>query len=205
MTPVIYSRSAIVTGHTVRLKFLNNSKMKVTWGGQHCFDGEKVTQTETAHPSTNLDDQVQWAADTFVAWLNKRSSDDGVTTRPTQLIKRITVAYSNPDERLLVIDVQDQLEGFVIVFDTICTGWQSAVDEAGNPVVYATKAEAEAEIKDDFEERRSNQIEAGQEPDEEPDDFVVPVAEYFQGYKTIWLQPALEDLDYEASIGYHYE
>ena len=193
MKPVIYSRSDIVVGHTVRLKFLNNSKMKVSWGGQHCFDGETVSRTDTANPSTNLDDQVQWAADTFVEWLNKRAADDGVTTRPTQLIKRITVAYSNPDERLLVIDVQDQREGFVIVFDTICTGWQSAVDEAGNPVVYATKAEAEAEIKDDFEERRSNQIEAGQEPDEEPDDFVVPVSEYIQGYKTIWLQPALED------------
>ena len=141
MTPVIYSRSEIVTGHTVRLKFLNNSKMKVTWGGQHCFDGEKVTRTETAHPSTNLDDQVQWAADTFVAWLNKRASIDGVSYRPTQLIKRITVAYANPDERLLVIDVQDQIEG----------------------------------------------------------------VEYFQGYKTLWLQPGLEDLDYEASIGYHYE
>jgi len=75
---------------------------------------------------------------------------------------------------------------YVIVFDTMCTGWQSAVDENDNPVVYATEAEAEAEIKDDFEELRSNQIEAGQEPDEEPDDFVVPLEDYIKGRKFIW-------------------
>ena len=75
---------------------------------------------------------------------------------------------------------------YVIVFDTMCTGWQSAVDENDKPVVYATEAEAEAEIKDDFEELRSNQIEAGQEPDEEPDDFVVPLGDYIKGRKFIW-------------------
>ena len=75
---------------------------------------------------------------------------------------------------------------YVIVFDTMCTGWQSAVDENDNPVVYATEAEAEAEIKDDFEELRSNQIEAGQKPDEEPDDFVVPLEDYIKGRKFIW-------------------
>jgi len=75
---------------------------------------------------------------------------------------------------------------YVIVFDTMCEGWQSAVDENDKPVVYATEAEAEAEIKDDFEELRSNQIEAGQEPDEEPDDFVVPLEDYIKGRKFIW-------------------
>ena len=75
---------------------------------------------------------------------------------------------------------------YVIVFDTICTGWQSAVDENDKPFVYATEAEAEAEIKDDFEELRFNQIEAGQEPDEEPDEFVVPLKDYIKGRKFIW-------------------
>ena len=103
---VIYSRSKIVTGHTVRVKWLNYSKVKATWGGQHSFDGAKVSRTITAMPSTNLDDQMQWAADTFVEWLNKRAAEDGVTCRPLEAIKRITVAYLNPDERLLVIEVQ---------------------------------------------------------------------------------------------------
>ena len=97
---VIYSRSEIVVGHNVRLKWLDYSKMKATWGGQHSFDGTKVSRTTTAHASTNLDDQVQWAADTFMGWLNNRST-------PVQVIKRITIAYLNPDERALVIEVQD--------------------------------------------------------------------------------------------------
>ena len=75
---------------------------------------------------------------------------------------------------------------YVIVVDTMCEGWQSAVDEDDKPWVYATEAEAEEEIKDDFEELRSNQIEAGQEPDEEPDDFVVPLEDYIKGRKFIW-------------------
>ena len=75
---------------------------------------------------------------------------------------------------------------YVIVFDTMCEGWQSAVDENDKPFVYATEAEAEREIKDDFEELRFNQIEAGQEPDEEPDDFVVPLEDYIKGRKFIW-------------------
>jgi len=75
---------------------------------------------------------------------------------------------------------------YVIVFDTMCEGWQSAVDENDKPWVYATEAEAEEEIKDDFEELRSNQIEAGQEPDEEPDDFVVSLEDYIKGRKFFW-------------------
>lgn len=75
---------------------------------------------------------------------------------------------------------------FVIVFDTICEGWQSAVDENNNPVLYATEAEAEAEIKSDFEELQRNRILEGEEPDEEPEDFVIPLEEYIKGRKFIW-------------------
>ena len=75
---------------------------------------------------------------------------------------------------------------FVIVVDTICEGWQSAVDENGNPVLYATEAEAEAEIKSDFEELQRNRILEGEEPDEEPEDFVIPLEEYIKGRKFIW-------------------
>ena len=99
---VIYSQSEIVVGHTVRFKWLDCSKIKATWGGRHSFDGVKVSRTITAHASTNLDDQVQWAADTFMGWLNDR-----LPLNPVQEIKRITIAYLNPDERALVIEVQD--------------------------------------------------------------------------------------------------
>lgn len=75
---------------------------------------------------------------------------------------------------------------FVIVFDTICTGWQSAVDENGNPHIYETEAEAEREIADDFAIRNAARIEQGEEPDEETEDFVVPLSQYVEGYKTIW-------------------
>lgn len=75
---------------------------------------------------------------------------------------------------------------YVIVVDTMCDGWQSAVDEDGNPVVYATEAEAEREIQDDFEESQRNCMEAGQEVEDEPEDFVVPLKDYIQGRKFIW-------------------
>ena len=75
---------------------------------------------------------------------------------------------------------------YVIVVDTICEGWQSAVDENEKPVVYATEAEAEREIKDDFEDLQRNRMEAGQEVEDEPDEFVVPLKDYIKGRKFIW-------------------
>ena len=75
---------------------------------------------------------------------------------------------------------------FVIVVDTICEGWQSAVDENGNPWVYATEAEAEREILITFEDLQRNRILDGHEPDEEPDEFVVPLEDYIKGRKFIW-------------------
>ena len=75
---------------------------------------------------------------------------------------------------------------YVIVVDTICEGWQSAVDEDGKPWVYATEAEAEREIKIDFEDLQRNRILDGEEPDEEPDEFVVPLEDYIKGRKLIW-------------------
>ena len=75
---------------------------------------------------------------------------------------------------------------YVIVVDTICEGWQSAVDEDGKPVVYATEEEAEREIKDDFEDLQRNRMEAGQEVEDEPEEFVVPLKDYIKGRKFIW-------------------
>mgnify|MGYP003626325917 len=75
---------------------------------------------------------------------------------------------------------------YVIVVDTICEGWQSAVDENEKPVVYATEAEAEREIKDDFEDLQRNRMEAGQEVEDEPEEFVVPLKDYIKGRKFIW-------------------
>jgi len=75
---------------------------------------------------------------------------------------------------------------YVIVFDTMCEGWQSAVDEDGKPWVYATEAEAEREIKDDFEDLQRNRMEDGHEIEDEPDDFVVSLEDYIKGRKFIW-------------------
>ena len=51
---VIYSRSEIAVGHNVRLKWLNYSKMKATWGGQHSFDGSKVSSQLTRVPTSMI-------------------------------------------------------------------------------------------------------------------------------------------------------
>jgi len=79
---------------------------------------------------------------------------------------------------------------FVVAFDTICDGWQSAVDEAGNPVVYATREEAEREIAQDLEARRQSYADDGFMDDDytetESEDFVVPLDEFQQGRKAIW-------------------
>jgi hypothetical protein len=68
---------------------------------------------------------------------------------------------------------------FVIVVDTICDGWQALErDEHGNLIFYATEEEANKEIMDNNAVR--------DEPDEEPEEFVVPYEDYIEGRKTIY-------------------
>ncbi len=68
---------------------------------------------------------------------------------------------------------------YVVVIDTLCEGWQ-AWDE-----VFATEAEARAEIDQTFADLRRNQIESGMEPDEEPEEMVMPLGDYVKGWKAI--------------------
>ena len=78
------------------------------------------------------------------------------------------------------------LEKYVIVFDTLCDGWQAVTDGDGKPSLFDSKAEAEKEVMDDFQDLQRNQIESGMEPDEEPSAFVIPLSEYTQGRKAIF-------------------
>ncbi len=57
---------------------------------------------------------------------------------------------------------------FIVAFDTICDGWQCVQDGEGNPVLYDTEAEAQA----DCEERY--------------DEFVIPAHEYIHGRKAFF-------------------
>lgn len=77
-------------------------------------------------------------------------------------------------------------EKYVVVLDTLCDGWTCAKNENGEPVTYATQAEAEAAIQSDFEEMNLSRVDDGEEPDEEPEEFVVPLSEYVEGRKAIW-------------------
>ena len=65
--------------------------------------------------------------------------------------------------------------GFVVAYDTLVDGWQCERDaESGTPVIYATEAEAQAEI------------DAQKKDIEDCEDFVVPVEEFLNGRKFIW-------------------
>lgn len=75
---------------------------------------------------------------------------------------------------------------FVRVIDTMCDGWQCEKDEHGNPFTYETKEEAQRELNKDFEELRSNQIKSGMEPDEEPEEFIIPLSLYIESRKVVY-------------------
>ena len=75
---------------------------------------------------------------------------------------------------------------YVIVMDTLCMGWQAQEDEEGNPILYNTMKEADLEILDNFNMMNSNRIDSGDEPDEEPEEFVMPLDEYVKGRKSIF-------------------
>ena len=50
----------------------------------------------------------------------------------------------------------------------------------------STEEEAEAELMDCFNSMNLSRIENGDEPDEEPDEFVMKLEDYVEGHKTIW-------------------
>jgi len=77
---------------------------------------------------------------------------------------------------------------FVVAFDTVCGGWCSAIDEAGKPLVYATREEAEREIALDLEARNAFYAADGDDDyiEDESDEFVIPLDEFQQGRKAIW-------------------
>ena len=60
------------------------------------------------------------------------------------------------------------------------------MDGEDNPALFDSKEEAEKEVMDDFQQLQRNQIESGMEPDEEPDEFVIPLSLYTQGRKVIF-------------------
>ena len=74
---------------------------------------------------------------------------------------------------------------YVIVIDTLCEGHQAWGQESGLLEIYNTEAEAQAEIDEAFADRVSNQIDSGMQPDEEPEEMVLPLHEYVRGRKTI--------------------
>lgn len=76
---------------------------------------------------------------------------------------------------------------YVVVCDTMCEGWQAWGEVSGDIEIFATEAEAQAEIDDAFADLRRNQIESGMQPDEEPSEFVVPLSEYRKGRKAIYV------------------
>ena len=85
------------------------------------------------------------------------------------------------------MEKQNQAPGpYVRVIDTLCDGWQALTDGDGKPVLYATEAEAENDIRDDFDELNRARIDSGFEPDIEPDEFAIPLSEYIPGRKVIF-------------------
>ena len=50
------------------------------------------------------------------------------------------------------------LEKYVIVFDTVCDGWQAVMDGEDNPALFDSKEEAEKEVMDDFQELQRHQL-----------------------------------------------
>ena len=76
---------------------------------------------------------------------------------------------------------------YIIAIDTICEGIQAIErDEKDNMIIYSTEEEAEAELMNCFNSMNLSRIENGDEPDEEPDEFVMKLEDYVEGHKTIW-------------------
>lgn len=75
---------------------------------------------------------------------------------------------------------------FIIAYDTLADGWQCWRDGDGAPLLYDTEAEAEKEIREEFEELNRARVASGGDPDEEPQDFVIPLNEFIPGRKAIF-------------------
>ena len=76
---------------------------------------------------------------------------------------------------------------YIIAVDTICEGIQAIErDEKDNMIIYSTEAEAKAELMYWFNSMNLSRIENGDEPDEEPEEFVMKLEDYVEGHKTIW-------------------
>ena len=76
---------------------------------------------------------------------------------------------------------------YIIAVDTICEGIQAIErDEKDNMIIYSTEAEAKAELMYWFNSMNLSRIENGDEPDEEPEEFVMKLEDYVEGHKIIW-------------------
>ena len=76
---------------------------------------------------------------------------------------------------------------YIIAIDTICEGIQAVELSVYDGVVsYSTEEEAEAELIECFNEMNQQRIADGDEPDDEPEEFVMKLEDYVEGHKTIW-------------------
>ena len=94
---------------------------------------------------------------------------------------------------------------YIIVIDTLCTGIQAveAVENENALVSYSSEELAMAEIMDNFKEMNQYRVDSGDEPDNEPEEFVMLLDDYFEGHKTIWTDNApltLEGQKYQCYI-----
>ena len=89
--------------------------------------------------------------------------------------------------KILETEKERLMSKYIIAIDTICEGIQAIErDEKDNMIIYSTEEEAEAELMDCFNSMNLSRIENGDEPDEEPDEFVMKLDDYVEGHKTIW-------------------
>mgnify|MGYP003642246798 CR=1 FL=1 len=76
---------------------------------------------------------------------------------------------------------------YIIAIDTICEGIQAVELSVYDGVIsYSTEEEAEAELIECFNEMNQQRIADGDEPDDEPEEFVMKLEDYVEGHKTIW-------------------
>jgi hypothetical protein len=77
---------------------------------------------------------------------------------------------------------------YIIVIDTLCAGIQAveAVENENALVSYPSEELAMAEIMDNFKEMNQYRVDSGDEPDDEPEEFVMLLDDYVEGHKTIW-------------------
>ena len=68
---------------------------------------------------------------------------------------------------------------YIIAIDTICEGIQAVELSVYDGVIsYSTEEEAEAELIECFNEMNQQRIADGDEPDDEPEEFVMKLEDY---------------------------